>query len=834
MKGFHAHKIFRQKKLRCSLLMMALFLTIVISLNVENNIGTSQSREAEVIPPTKLSRSQSQHDASAREQIKGGSSTLTKQSGSWSLSMAINGSFETVRTVIDDEKTIYLIGAGNDVISVYRSTNYGNSWSFFKSLTVVGLVEQGIDAAVDLFTDKVYVVYEHEPNAGGHHDISLWHVMDDITTSVEGDTTIDARNPSIAIEFLFKSIFNFNYYFYVAHEKIVPNVGTAVVVTVSQDQGVTWSEWHVRNPINQSDVFGDKIVSHYDPDVAVDANGNVFLTYLRHESDTLSGITGSIVVEHGPSSSTNAEFENVIFVDNGSLLNLDMPSHPSIAASRNSGTPKIVVAYSVGSSLSSYSIRASYSTDGGASFSIVFIDSLGTNATSPEVTVTGMDTRSVTTGDFYITYPKSDGSVEVMVASPNDLSSWSRFVSAGASSLYDPPMERRRAVGITTMQNGTQDQFFAIMSFVDVQGGELYYLGWIPSLPPIPLLSTPENETALNSSTISLTWFALSLFNPPASFDLQLDDSPLFTTPSVNENVADIEYNVTLADGTYYWRVRSVTVEGFRGTWSAIGTFTIDTVPPDNTTLLLPSDGETLNVSMPTLSWNEIPEAIEYHVQVASSTTFSNLNADAIVNVTTFTLNVSLMDGTFYWRVKARDAAGNAGNWSSTWSFTVDTTGPNAPTLTAPVNGSVLSNGTPILSWEADPDVTTYQLQIDDDDQFSSPETDILLSDSNYQVLSTTSGVMYHWRVRGVDAVGNWGEWSNTWTFQVTELTTTTTAHDSPPETTSVYANGSTRPPSNTSEPTSPLDFLSPSFSAYIMGFGLMIVALIRLRKQKK
>ena len=83
--------------------------------------------------------------------------------------------------------------------------------------------------------------------------------------------------------------------------------------------------------------------------------------------------------------------------------------------------------------------------------------------------------------------------------------------------------------------------------------------------------------------------------------------------------------------------------------------------------------------------------------------------------------------------------------------------------------GRVTADNTPWLDWTDVTDATAvyYQLQVDDNADFSSPvvnKTKVTLSSTTLPVLA--DGV-YYWRVRAVDAAGNASAWTSGWSFIV-------------------------------------------------------------------
>lgn len=97
--------------------------------------------------------------------------------------------------------------------------------------------------------------------------------------------------------------------------------------------------------------------------------------------------------------------------------------------------------------------------------------------------------------------------------------------------------------------------------------------------------------------------------------------------------------------------------------------------------LAMPSQETVVNSSRPNFDWQPVYGANEYALEVDNNNDFSHpeiniltANSDYTVNST----NSPLVDGIYYWRVRARGNGGAWSTWSSVWKFTVDTAPPLA------------------------------------------------------------------------------------------------------------------------------------------------------------
>lgn len=178
---------------------------------------------------------------------------------------------------------------------------------------------------------------------------------------------------------------------------------------------------------------------------------------------------------------------------------------------------------------------------------------------------------------------------------------------------------------------------------------------------------------------------------------------------------------------------------------------------------------ESVVAGNPVLSWNVVPGAALYRVQVSTSATFS----PSAYAVDTVNLNATppaeLANSTFYWRVAAGDAAKSFGPWSQVWTFTKSAGA--EPTGLSPDDGTVFAypDQTPLLQWSPIPGVKSYKLQIDDDNGFLSPIVAPATVNTAYAVTAAlTLGKPYYWRVWGVTNGGQETAKTTPRTFSVT------------------------------------------------------------------
>ena len=158
----------------------------------------------------------------------------------------------------------------------------------------------------------------------------------------------------------------------------------------------------------------------------------------------------------------------------------------------------------------------------------------------------------------------------------------------------------------------------------------------------------------------------------------------------------------------------------------------------------------------PTLKWNAVTGAAKYEVYRARS-----MNGDYIkystVTGTSYTNISYIEDGnTYYYKVRALDANGTAGAWSSVVSVTYKQTLP-APTVT----GGNDAQGRPTLTWKAVTGAAKYEVyrarSLNGDYIKYSTTTGTAYTNTSY----IENGNTYYYKVRALKSDGTAGAWSS-------------------------------------------------------------------------
>jgi hypothetical protein len=130
----------------------------------------------------------------------------------------------------------------------------------------------------------------------------------------------------------------------------------------------------------------------------------------------------------------------------------------------------------------------------------------------------------------------------------------------------------------------------------------------------------------------------------------------------------------------------------------------------------------------------------------------------------------------------AIDNAGNNSASSNVVTVKIDKTTPSAPSVTTPVvNGYITSPTTQVFTWAASSDsgsglaaTNTYQYQIDNNSNFSSPERDAPVNTTTKTLTNPLPDGTYDVRVRAKDRAGNYSLWSTLVFFTVDTTAPTT------------------------------------------------------------
>jgi hypothetical protein len=122
--------------------------------------------------------------------------------------------------------------------------------------------------------------------------------------------------------------------------------------------------------------------------------------------------------------------------------------------------------------------------------------------------------------------------------------------------------------------------------------------------------------------------------------------------------------------------------------------------------------------------------------------------------------------------IRVYDSAGNENPYIEEIKFNRDTKGPEPPILVSPIDNGRTTEKNVVHTWLVPNDpgadrIGRYHIQVDTTKDFENPITDSTTTKSLYLHESELDVGKYYWRVRAIDTVGNIGDWSTSWTFEI-------------------------------------------------------------------
>jgi hypothetical protein len=263
-------------------------------------------------------------------------------------------------------------------------------------------------------------------------------------------------------------------------------------------------------------------------------------------------------------------------------------------------------------------------------------------------------------------------------------------------------------------------------------------------------------------------------------YQIQLANDAGFSSIVVDDTVTDGSSwsSNDLLDGTYYWRVRSQDYAGNVSEWSSLSSsFVINEVDGIPTTLVSSVSSED-GQEIAGLSWSEVNGAAGYYIEIDNDADFSSPVATRqSANITeSFEFDD---EGSFHWRIRAFNDAGSS-EWVYGNDFSYDNAAPEGPDeLQVEFNVKTVE-----FSWNYATDysgIDYYEIQVDDNAEFSSPVASEQLKSTNWTVSELEIGT-YYWRVRAMDNKGNTGEWSASESFIAPDCYEYDNGYNSAPE----------------------------------------------------
>jgi hypothetical protein len=246
-----------------------------------------------------------------------------------------------------------------------------------------------------------------------------------------------------------------------------------------------------------------------------------------------------------------------------------------------------------------------------------------------------------------------------------------------------------------------------------------------------PVLQAPQQNATINSPDPAvLSWSTV----PHAfKYSVQVATDPSLGSPApgfskpVETSGTDLAVPFAFAPGRYYWAVAPLDADRHSGARSSTGSFVVAWPSATATHVqdLNPDD----RVYDPQFSWDPIPGAARYEVEINTSAEFAPGSKVCCTDPTTGTSlspthvlpNNTGDGGGYFWRVRAIDSDGNAGQWNFGPGFPKyfnPTTISSIPNLhigdhsADPVAGATPDVAYPVASWDPAPGASSYEVEV--------------------------------------------------------------------------------------------------------------------------
>jgi len=268
------------------------------------------------------------------------------------------------------------------------------------------------------------------------------------------------------------------------------------------------------------------------------------------------------------------------------------------------------------------------------------------------------------------------------------------------------------------------------------------------SITAVPATHTFEvNGIAINKWT---EWYVNGVYTGSAQNDYSgiFANDPTYSYPfsSGTTQIRALVYNsdFSILHETHTWNV------------------TVDTTAPTVPSLSSPANGSVTSDNTVSLDWSDSTDSgtdvSNYEVQADDSSGFGSPNYSATPTSSSQATS-TLADGLYYWRVRAKDNAGNWSGYSSSRTFRVDTTAPSTP---GTINASGVTATSATVSWGASSDAggnpVSYEIQYKTDLSLIWGST-LTTTSTSMALTGLAPNTVYDVRIRARDAAVLYSNW---------------------------------------------------------------------------
>lgn len=284
-----------------------------------------------------------------------------------------------------------------------------------------------------------------------------------------------------------------------------------------------------------------------------------------------------------------------------------------------------------------------------------------------------------------------------------------------------------------------------------------------------PLLISPANGQANQPQSVMLVWHHVAAKEP--IYEMEVATDPAFSSVAYSDGgLTDTSYTLENlpAGQTYHWRVRGDNGE-VKSDWSGVFKFTTAPESPISLLapqLLTPPNGTASAPLLVTMTWDSIPDATEYEVEVGKDATFEAVDT-TLTSTTAWAQLAGLPNATTYhWRARARNGAATSA-WSRPFRFTTEAAEPQLPSLpelVAPADGSTGVMNPVQLQWKAASNAQTYIVELSNSGDFTGEQSKLTTNAVAQYLDSLPEGTKQWWRVRAANQYGQ-SQPTTAWSF---------------------------------------------------------------------
>jgi hypothetical protein len=392
--------------------------------------------------------------------------------------------------------------------------------------------------------------------------------------------------------------------------------------------------------------------------------------------------------------------------------------------------------------------------------------------TTPEVPELKAPANNLATGDFFINF-----SWESLDESESKLTYTFEIykMTSSSHSLLATKTTQQKAIGYNFETAGkykwrvcARDNAGNTSSFTEFRYFEITIVMVKNLSETVVSLVTPADKCTLIDRSVTFWWssiigaekYNIQIVSPSFENPLKLISDQWITSNSIA---------IDLEPGNYQWRVKAANSSSESG--YSLFSFSIydNDMTKQKLTLLKPLYAESSNIPNVKFSWEKLNSNVSYHLLV-SKDGWETGNIVQELNTNKTEIELTFLDGEYYWGVKATDPLNGSETVYSTRKFMIDLVVPEIPKLKYPVNNLISTDYSIDFSWEpgdAADTKLTYTLEIYRGIDSGAYQLTFKKTTQKTLGYNFDSVGKYKWRVYATDSAGNQGAFSEYRYFEI-------------------------------------------------------------------